>query len=77
MDHGSCDQIGIIRDYSGLDGCQWMIESNGKKYQPILDGNLSFEFKRDQKITFSYSNYDGMGICMAGQMIKISCITEL
>jgi len=72
----SCDTWGTVRDYSGLDGCGFLIElQNGGKLNPVKMPE-GFRLKDGQKITFSYSVLtDMMSICMAEtELVEITCI---
>jgi hypothetical protein len=58
-----------------VDGCQWMLEIDGKKYEP---NNMQEEFRKDKmKVWVKYTLVKGaMTICMAGEVIKLSDIKE-
>jgi len=74
----NCDTLGTVRDYSGLDGCRFLIElQNGDKLNPVKIPE-GFRLQDGQKITFSYNVLtDVMSICMAEtQMVEITCIHE-
>lgn len=72
-----CKHSGTVKDYTGLDGCKWMIEmSNGEKLQPISETGEALPFFDGQLIKFSYKEVkDGMSICMAGKMVRLTCIS--
>ncbi|MEM9885752.1 MAG: hypothetical protein AAF849_07665 [Bacteroidota bacterium] len=73
-----CDTTGIVKDFSGLDGCNFLIVlENGDKLQPmeVVD---NFEWKDGQRITFSYELVpDAMSTCMAGKIVKVTCVDVL
>lgn len=63
---------GVVRDYTGLDGCGWVIElEDGKKLEPaIVLPNI--QFYDGQEVTVWYEELEGMSsTCMAGQIAKI------
>lgn len=72
----TCDRIGIVKDYTGLDGCGLIIESKGEKFEPVSlpDGK---SINNGDKISFSYTDFDGAGICMVGKMVNITCLEIL
>jgi hypothetical protein len=73
-----CTTEGIVKDRSGLDGCKFLIElTDGKKLNPIEFSDKSFQLKDGQKIRFSYESVDAMNICMAGETVKVTCISEI
>lgn len=72
-----CTTEGKVKDMTGLDGCKFLIElADGTKLNPIEFSDKSFELKDGQKIRFSYESVDAMNICMAGETVKITCISN-
>lgn len=74
-----CTTLGVVKDFSGLDGCGLMIElENGDLFNPVelKDG---MALKANQHISFSYEKLeDMMGSCMReSAMVKITCYSEL
>ena len=79
-EYSECKTIGIVNDFSGLDGCKFLIVlENGDKLLPAKLNDENFEFHNDQKIRFDYKELqDVMSICMAENMaIEITCIKEI
>jgi hypothetical protein len=69
-DNGNCSHSGVIKDFTGLDGCRLMIaDENGKKLLPVEFPELPFTLKDGQKVRFSYKEAEAMSICMAEDMI--------
>lgn len=63
---------GTVRDYTGLDGCGWVIElENGNKLEPaVVLPNI--QFYDGQELTLWYKEMEGMSsTCMAGTIAKI------
>lgn len=75
---GDCNLTGTVRDYSGLDGCHYLIElDNGTRLEPILTDTM-FHFRDNQRVRLSYiERPDLASICMAGIIAEITCIEEL
>ncbi len=87
----SCSIKATIRDYTGLDGCGYVLELNdGSILEPVrmvvcgpppqnimtLDNPL-LNFEEDGKKVFvDYELIQSVSICMAGQTVKITCISE-
>lgn len=71
-----CNHSGVVKDFTGLDGCRLLIVTDaGKKLLPAALPEMDFELKDGQKIKFDYKETDGMSICMAEDMIvEITCI---
>ena len=63
---------GIVRDYTGLDGCGWIIEiEGGNKLEPALI-LPNIQFYDGQEVTVWYKEMEGMSsTCMVGQIAKI------
>ncbi len=72
-DMNKCDRKGIVKDYTGLDGCGLIIESDGDRFEPaeLPEGKT---IKNGDIITFSYEKFDGASICMTGELVKITCL---
>ena len=68
---------GVMHNYAGLDGCGWVIEINGSIYEPtnINDFNANF-LVEGKKVNVIYEEKQAASICMVGQTITISCLSE-
>jgi PKD repeat protein len=78
-DHtGYCNLTGTVWDYTGLDGCGYLIElDNGTRLEPILRDTM-FYFHNNQRVRLSYiERPDLISICMAGIIAEITCIEEI
>jgi hypothetical protein len=72
------ESTGIVKDYSGLDGCGFIIElSDGTKLEPFyLDS--SFIFEDDQHVLVEYAILeDHASICMVGYPARIYSVREI
>ncbi len=69
---------GIVKDYTGLDGCGFIIElSNGDRLEPAQVVDSSFVFYDGQKVIFTYTELKDVGsICMVGKIVRIESIRE-
>ncbi|MFT4762640.1 MAG: hypothetical protein ACI9XO_000147 [Paraglaciecola sp.] len=75
-----CSTIGTVKDFSGLDGCGFLIVlENGDKLNPAKISDADFELKAGQKIKFSYKEMPDMtGICMSEKaIVEVICIKEI
>jgi hypothetical protein len=59
-----------VKDGHGLDGCGFLLErEDGTKFEPV---NLADSLKADgKKIRIKYVKEKTMGICMAGERIRL------
>jgi hypothetical protein len=70
---------GIVRDYTGLDGCGYIIEmDNGEKLEPVEMTDTSFHFYDGQHVEVWYTELTDVGsFCMAGKIVRIDSIRAL
>jgi hypothetical protein len=68
---------GKLKNLTGLDGCGWVIEANGKTFEPVNLGEFdSSLLAENQKIYFSYSPFTVGSICMVGETIQLKCVEK-
>lgn len=69
---------GIVKDYTGLDGCGFIIElENGDKLEPVRIADSNFVFHDGQKVIFTYTELKDVGsFCMVGKIVQIESIRE-
>lgn len=67
---------GIVRDYTGLDGCGFIIELvNGDKLEPVEVVDTNFVFMDGQRVLVTYTELTNLSsICMVGIMVRIETI---
>jgi hypothetical protein len=68
---------GKLKNLTGIDGCGWLIEADGKTFEPVNLGEFdSSLLAEDQKIYFSYSPFPVGSICMVGETIQLKCVEK-
>ena len=68
---------GRIKNLSGLDGCGWVIEANGKTFEPLNLNDFDSTLKKNnQKIYFTYQSSPAGSICMVGETVQLTCLTK-
>ncbi|MEN8137563.1 MAG: hypothetical protein ABFR62_03945 [Bacteroidota bacterium] len=75
-----CDnaEVGIIKDYTGLDGCTLIIElENDKKLEVINLDSFGKDFKDGDKVEISYHDSDAMSTCMVGEVVIADCLCKI
>ena len=74
----TCELTGTVKDYTGLDGCSYIIELDiGEKIEPVLI-DTPFVFRDNQRVKLSYRELtEGASICMVGKLAEITCIEEI
>ena len=67
----------LLRDYTGLDGCRWILElPGGERLEPVNLHELDFTPRDSLAVRVEYSIAEDMfSICMVGKMVHIQCIT--
>lgn len=74
---GNNSTTGVLKDYTGLDGCGFVIEiSAGKRLEPINLTDMKIALKDGKKVRFTYKSVSGVSICMVGEMVELLCIEE-
>lgn len=65
----SLNYKGVVKDYSDLDGCGFIIElENGDKINPVIINNSNIELIDGENVEISYELIDTIAdICMVGQ----------
>ena len=79
-EQSKCKTTATVKDFSGLDGCTFLIIlENGDKLLPAKLNDESFSFRDGQKIRFDYKEMkDAMSICMAEKkIVEVTCIEEI
>ncbi len=87
-----CATPATVRDLSGLDGCGFIFElENGEILIPLLIGYCgtpplppeikedplyNFNWEDGKRVMIDYHIEDMPNICMAGQIAKITCISN-
>ncbi len=75
-----CTQEGTVKDFTGLDGCKFLIVlDNGDKWLPAKINDSNFKLVDGQRIRFGYTELkDMMSICMAeSKTVEVTCIEAI
>lgn len=72
----ACNTIGVLKDYTGLDGCHWVIETQEETFE-VLSFPENYIPEDGKQIKFGYEVVDAMSICMVGRMINLKCVINL
>lgn len=70
----NCETTGTLKNYTGLDGCGWVIELDGKseRLEPTNLDKFGVDLTDGKKLKFSYKETGGMSICMVGKVAEIT-----
>ena len=72
-----CDIKATLRDYTGLDGCGFvLVLENGEVLEMGgFDEEPDFQFNDGMEVSISYEEMQGMAtICMVGPIVRIMCM---
>ncbi|MCI5080617.1 MAG: hypothetical protein MRY78_02935 [Saprospiraceae bacterium] len=74
-----CTETGTVKNLQGLDGCDLIINTgDGRAFIPTDASLEKFALEDSQQIRFGYKLRDDlMGICMAGQIVELTCVEQL
>jgi hypothetical protein len=71
------EHIGTVVDYTGLDGCGFIIElDNGKKLEPVKLPE-GFQLYDGQRVSLDYVKLDAVSICMVGETVEVTNIENI
>ena len=72
-----CDIKATLRDYTGLDGCGFvLVLDNGEVLEMGgFDEEPDFQFNDGMEVSISYEEMQGVAtICMVGSIVRIMCM---
>ncbi len=73
----TCATHVMVKDYSGMDGCQFLLVTNeGDKFLPVSWPKMDFELKNNQSIKIGYTEVqDAVSICMMeSKSVIVICV---
>ena len=73
----SCEIKATLRDYTGLDGCGFVLvlEDGEVLEMGAFDEEPDFQFNDGMEVSISYEEMQGMAtICMVGPIVRIMCM---
>lgn len=76
----ACGTSGVWRDFSGLDGCQWMIVlDDGRRLIPHFPSHMLVpRIEPGQRVSIGFTPIDSIAdVCMAGQHVAVDCYAVL
>lgn len=75
----ACTTLGVVKDFSKLDGCKLLIETEKGILLKASELPKGVYLKAEQKIRFGYEAMpEGISICMREKMIvRITCLEEV
>ena len=75
-----CDTKATLEDYTGLDGCGFVLvlEEGQALEMGDFDEEPNFTFKKGMKVRISYIEMtETASICMVGPIVKLTCMEKI
>ena len=67
------DGNAVLRDYTGLDGCDWVIAANGTVLEPLNLGEFLSDPEDGMDLHIAYQVENGYAsICMVGYIVTLT-----
>lgn len=71
------EYTGVIKDYTGLDGCGLMIDlDNGSRLEPMKNESGT-PLEKNRRVAVKFRRNPSMSICMAGETVEIVSLRYL
>ncbi len=73
----TCKQTGIVLDFTGLDGCKFLIYGgDGVIYEPVNIPDSNFVFVHGARINYDLVPVNAGSFCMVGTPANITCLSK-
>ena len=74
-----CDEKAILRDFTGVDGCSYVLVLEDEKVLEIRDLEFEpdFQFRDSLNVSVTYEEVSSVSICMLGQIVRVLCIDPI
>lgn len=79
--HSQTKGEGVLRDFSELDGCGWVIELNprndsNERLEPLNLNDFDIQPIDGMSVEIKYHETNAMSICMVGKTVELTKIEE-
>ena len=74
-----CDEKATLRDFTGFDGCAYVLVLDNEEVLEIgeLKFEPDFEFSDGLRVSVTYEEFSSASICMIGSMVRLLCIEPI
>jgi len=74
-----CDEKAILRNFTGLDGCSYVLVLDDEKVLEIgdLEVEPDFQFRDGLRVSVTYKELSSASICMVGSIVRVLCIDPI
>ena len=74
-----CDEKAILRNFTGLDGCSYVLVLDDEQVLEIgdLEVEPDFQFRDGLRVSVTYEELSSASICMVGSIVRVLCIDPI
>ena len=74
-----CNEKATLRDFTGVDGCSYVLVLDDEKVLEIgdLEFEPDFQFRDGLRVSVTYEEVSSVSICMVGQIVRVLCIDPI
>ena len=74
-----CDEKATIRDFTGVDGCSYVLVLDDEKVLEIgdLEFEPDFQFRDGLRVSVTYEELSSSSVCMVGSIVRVLCIDPI
>ena len=74
-----CDEKATLRDFTGFDGCTYVLVLDNEEVLEIgeLEFEPDFEFSDGLRVSVTYEKFNSASVCMIGPMVRLLCIEPI
>ena len=74
-----CNEKATLRDFTGVDGCSYVLVLDDEKILEIedLEFEPDFQFRDGLRVSVTYVEVSSVSICMVGQVVRVLCIDPI
>ena len=74
-----CDEKATLREFTGFDGCAYVLVLDNEEILEIgeLELEPDFEFSDGLRVSVTYEEFSSASICMIGPMVRVLCIEPI
>jgi len=74
-----CDEKATLRDFTGVDGCSYVLVLDDEKVLEIgdLEVEPDFQFRDGLRVSVTYEELSSASVCMVGSIVRVLCIDPI
>ena len=74
-----CSEKATLRDFTGLDGCSYVLVLDDEEVLEIgdLEFEPDFQFRDGLRVSVTYEGLSSSSACMVGSIVRVLCIDPI